>query len=99
MSRSTCACAPPQRRGVPAPGGLSGLSTLRFRVERRRAGELAARGNAELAVDVAGMGANGLDADVQDESDLRVRLTLLEQRQHFGLTLAQQYTRRDPAAI
>jgi hypothetical protein len=40
------------------------LSARRLCLERRARGEIATRGDAELAVDVACVGANGLDADM-----------------------------------
>ena len=56
----------------------------------RQRDESAPRGNPELAVDAAGVGAHRLDADVQRKGDLRVGATLPEEEQHLGLALGQQ---------
>jgi hypothetical protein len=44
------------------------------------------------------MGADRLDTHVQGERDLRIGLTLLQQRQYFCLTLAQQVCTRNQTA-
>ena len=65
LSVSHPASAPgtPQRRARPAPGRGLGPSGPRLWLARgRRRGELAARGDAELAVDVARVRADRLDA-------------------------------------
>ena len=68
------------------PGGM----VLVLARERRRREQLAARADAELAVDVAGVRAHRLDADVQLGGDLGVRATLLQPGQDFGLARRQQ---------
>ena len=65
------------------------LGASRLWVEHGRGGELAAGGDPELAVDVARMGTDRLDANVQSEGYLRVGVAQLEQRQHFALAPAQ----------
>jgi hypothetical protein len=56
-------------------------------------GEIATGGDAELAVDVARVRADRLDAHPQGERDLRVRVTALQQGQHLDLTPGQQSAR------
>src|SRR3954451_6274972 len=68
----------PRSAGVRAPGSPSGLAPA----ERR---ELAAAAHAELAVDVARVGADGLHAHVERQGDLGVRAPVLEQLEHVGL--------------
>ncbi len=78
------------RREGPGPWGVRVRVRLQIRFRCGRRGELATGANPELAVDVACVGADRLDAHSQYESDLCVGVTLLEQWKHFGLTLGQQ---------
>ena len=82
-----------QRCGRPAPLRSCGRPGVLLGITRGRRGELAAGGDAELAVDVARVGTNRLDSDLQGEGYLSVRATLLEQRKHFRLPPGQQLPR------
>ncbi len=80
------------------PERLSVRSGPRLWVESSWRDQLATRGDSELAVDVARVGTDRLDTDLQSEGDLGIGATLLEQRQDFGLALRQQESARDRSA-
>ena len=83
-----------------APRRMLGQGGLLLCVGPRWRGELAAGGDAELAVDVARVRADGLDTDLQGDATLRVRAALLEQREHFSLARGQGACRhRTSAAV
>jgi hypothetical protein len=64
----------------------------------RNIGKLATRGDTELAVNVARMRTDRLDADVKSEGYLGIRAALLEQRKHFSLAPSQQALSYDQRA-
>jgi hypothetical protein len=63
---------PSTGRGGPGPWGARVPVGLLIRFTCGRRGKLATGANPELAVDVAGVGADRLDAHLQGESDLCV---------------------------
>ena len=92
-------CAPPPL-AVPRADNPRGLG-MHDRVlvdgcwsTRRRLGQFQARLHAELAIDVARVGADRLDTDVQRRGDLRVGAALLEHDNQLGLAWGQQVRSR-----
>ena len=76
----SCACLASRQTGLGRAGA----------VRAREPGQIAPRGDAELAVDVARVGAHGLEADRQRLGDLRVGGAVLQQLEHVGLAGGEQ---------